>query len=116
MFNQSNIEQLFVNIHNILSDNGCLLTNAYRDLTEVLSSTFQSNILLAYNNNNNNNMMENTNVIISGSIKSTKRIASKEQAINEAQRLDSNAHLEFSLAKILSLGYQGPLTKKLSSD
>ena len=106
-----NTEEFFTGIRNILTDHGCLLTNAnlsitaYQRLTQVLSSTFDANILLAHNN-----IVENACVIVSGSKQSIVPIASKERAIAEAQQLESNAHLEFSISRLLSVAYCGPLS------
>jgi spermidine synthase len=111
-----NTEQFFASMHNILSDHGCLSTNAnlpttdsFCRLTQALSSTFEMNILLAHNN-----IVENARVIISGSRQNLLSIASREQANQEAQRFESNAHLEFSMARLLSLAYRGPLTENTS--
>ena len=108
-----NTEQFFASMHSILSDHGCLSTNAnlpttnsFCHLAQALSSTFEMNILLAHNN-----IVENARVIISGSRQNLLSIASREQAIQEAQRFQSHAHLEFSMARLLSLAYRGPLTE-----
>lgn len=77
-----------------------MVTNADQQLTRTLSSTFQSNILIAHNN---------ARIIISGNGQSTAPIASKEQTIKAAEQLHSNAHLEFSLARVLSLAYRSPI-------
>lgn len=67
---------------------------AYRRLTKELSSTFEVNVSLVYNNT-----VENARIIISGSKPSIAVIASIEQAVQRAQQLESNAHLEFSLSR-----------------
>lgn len=111
-----NTEEFFNSIRNVLTDHGCLLTNAnlstaaYQRLTQVLSATFDTNILFAHNN-----IVENARVIISGSKQSIGPIASRERAIAEAQQLESNAHLEFSMSRLLSLAYCGPLSANTSS-
>lgn len=105
-----NTEDFFTRIRKVLNSHGCLLTNAnlsstaYQRLTQVLSSTFDANILFAHNN-----IVENARIIISGSQQSVVPIATKERAIAEAQQLESNAQLEFSIARLLSLAYGGPL-------
>ena len=90
--------EITANIRNILNDNGCLVTNG----DQALSLKFQSNISLVYKNNKK----ENTHVMICGDMHLTERIGLKEKAINEAKQLEISAHLEFSLAKLLSFSYQ----------
>jgi spermidine synthase len=110
-------EQFFADIYNILSEHSCLATNAnlsttdaFHRLIKALSSTFEENILLAHNN-----ILENSRVIISGTRRSLMPIASKKQAIEEAERLQCNAHFEFNLAQLLSIAYQGSLNEITSS-
>jgi spermidine synthase len=108
-----NTKQFFASIHHILSEHGCLSTNAnlpttesFHRLTKALSATFEMNILLAHKNIN-----EDARIIISGSQQNLLSIASREQAIQKAQRFESNVHLEFSMTRLLSLAYRGPLTE-----
>ena len=99
-----NTEQFFTGLRHILNDHGCLSTNAnvspsaFHQLTQVLSSTFSTNILLAHNN-----ILENARVIMSGDKQSLRAMASKEQAIDQARQFQFNAHLEFNLAQCLLL-------------
>ena len=106
-----NTQQFFLHLHHILNDDGCPTTNsnlpttvAFNRLVQALCSTFESNILLAHTNT-----IENARIIISGRQSSLTSIASEEQAIREAERLESNAHFEFSLSRLISLAYQGLL-------
>lgn len=106
-------EEFFASIRTILSDQGCVSTNAnlstidaFRQLKQTLFSTFEMNILFAHNS-----IVENARLIISGRRQTLRLIASFEQAIREAQRFQLNAHLEFSLSRIISLAYQGPVTE-----
>jgi hypothetical protein len=104
-------------MRNILSDHSCLVTNAnlstvdaFNLLARALSSVFEENVLLAHNN-----IVENARVIISGSRQSLIPFASKKQVLEQAQRLQSNAHFEFNMARLLSVAYRGTLTENTSS-
>ena len=105
-------EQFFPHIRHILHDHGCCVTNssspkiASHRLMQVLSSIFEANVSFAYNNE-----VGNARIIISGSKPSIAAIASKEQAVQRAQQLESNAHLEFSLSRSLSLVHHDVLLK-----
>ena len=111
-----NTKQFFASIHHILSEHGCLLTNAnlpttesFHRLTQALSTIFEMNILLAHNN-----VIEDARVVISGSQKNLLSVASREQTIKKAQRFESNVHLEFGMSRLLSLAYRGPLIENTS--
>lgn len=104
-----NTRQFFVNLRQILNEDGCLVTNsnlpttvAFNQLVQALSSTFKSNIQLAHTNT-----IENACVIISGSQSSLTSIASQTEAIQQAERLEMNARLEFSLSSLISNAYRG---------
>ena len=111
-----NAEQFFVSVHRILSERGCLLINAnlptahgFTRLTQAVSSVFEMNILLAHNN-----LVENARVIVSGRRQSLLPIASYERAFQGAKTLESDAHLEFGMARLMSLAYRGPLNENTS--
>ena len=104
-----NTRQFFLNLEHILNDDGCLATNcnlptatACNRLQQMLSSTFEKNILLAHTN-----VVENAQVIISGNQSSLASIGSAELAFRAAQRLEVEARLEFSLSGLISLAYRG---------
>lgn len=104
-----NTRQFFVNLQQLLNNDGCLTTNcnlptvtAYNRLQQVLSLTFETNILLAHTN-----VVENAQVIISGNHLSLASIGSPELAFRAAQRLEVEARLEFSLSGLISLAYRG---------
>ncbi|CAF0953041.1 unnamed protein product [Adineta steineri] len=111
-----NTRQFFTNLHGILTNGGCLATNSnvstneeFTRLVETLSSTFEANLLLAHSN-----ILENSRVIISGSRSSLAPIISQDQAVQEAKRLEVNAHLEFGLSRLISLAYRGLLNESAS--
>ncbi len=113
-----NTRPFFLHLRRILNDNGCLVTNSnlpttvtFNCLIQVLSSTFESNILLAHTNT-----IENARIIISGSHSSLTSIASQSKTIQEAKRLEFNARLEFSLSRLISLAYRGPLIDNPPND
>lgn len=110
-------KQFFVSMHNILNDHGSVSTNAnlfttdaFCQLSQVLSSTFEMNIVLAHDN-----ITEHVRIVISGSRQTLLSIASCDQAVQEAQRLQSDAHFEFNMSRLISLAYQGPLIENTSS-
>ena len=113
-----NTRQFLVNLNHILMDDGCLTINAnlpttvaFNRLVQALSSTFESNILLAQTNT-----LENARIIISGKQWSLASIASKEEAVQEAKRLELDARFEFSLARLISLAYRGVIIDGTSND
>ncbi|CAF3701599.1 unnamed protein product [Rotaria sordida] len=109
-----NTAQFFLNISGILNSDGCLATNAnlsttdaFDRLAQTCCSTFESNVLFAHTN-----IIENAHVIISGTLPCLKPITSQAQAIHEAQELESDAMLEFSLSRLIALAYRGLLIDK----
>lgn len=113
-----NTRQFFTNLRHILNDDGCLITNAnvptttaFNRLAQTLSSTFQSNILLSHSNT-----IENARIIISGSPSSLSSIASQTEAIRQAEQLELNACLEFSLAHLISHAYRGFINNNMQND
>ncbi|CAF1049740.1 unnamed protein product [Adineta steineri] len=106
---QINNRQFFLKLHEILHDDGCLITNvnipttiAFNRIVQTLSSIFESNILLAHTNT-----IENARVIISGNEPSLRLISSKTETIRQAERFEIDACLEFSLSRLISVAYQG---------
>jgi spermidine synthase len=100
--------QFFVSLCHILNDDGCLATNcnlptatSYNQLLRGLVSTFACNILLA-----DTNVMENARVIISGNQSSMESIGSKELAVEAAEKLQMDVHLEFSLSCLIARAYR----------
>lgn len=113
-----NTREFFTNLRRILNDDGCLITNsnlptivAFNRLIQTLSATFQSNILLSHSNT-----IENARVIISGYPSSLSSIASQVEAIRQAEQLETNAHLEFSLAHLISRAYRGFINDNIQND
>ena len=113
-----NTHQFFANLRCILTDDGCLATNSnlpttitFNRLVQALSITFEANILLGHSNT-----MENARIIISGSHSSLSSIASQAQAIQEAERLQSDAHFEFNLVHLLLLAYRGLINNSKSNN
>jgi spermidine synthase len=107
-----NTNEFFVNLRDILTDDGCVATNGNLPtndscdrLKRALVSTFEANIFFAHSNST-----ENASIIISGSQLSLISINSPEQTVEKAQRLESDACLEFSLARLLSVAHRGLLT------
>ncbi|CAF4257600.1 unnamed protein product [Rotaria socialis] len=106
-----NTSQFFSNLHGILNNGGCLVTNAnlptndvYARLIQTCSSTFESNVLFAHTN-----IIENARVIISGTRTCLTSISSPAQAIQKAQWLESDVLLEFSLSRLVTFAYRGLL-------
>lgn len=106
-----NTHTFFADLHRILHDDGCLITNAnlpttitFDKLVQTLSSTFESNISFMHTNT-----VENARVIFSGRHSSLSSIDSKEHAIRQAKQLEIDAQLEFDLAHLISLAYQGSI-------
>lgn len=106
-----NTHQFYVHLRRILNDDGCLATNAnvsnnatFDQLIQALTASFEVNILLAHNNT-----IENARIIISGNHSCLVPIISQSKAIHEAEQFQSNARLEFSLARLLSLAYKGSI-------
>jgi spermidine synthase len=113
-----NTRHFFVQLRRILHDDGCLATNsnvpttdAFNRLVQALSSTFESNIILAHSNT-----MENARIIISGSDLSLGSISSQAQAIREAERLELDARFQFSFSRLISLAYRGPFIDTMPND
>ncbi|CAF2392574.1 unnamed protein product [Rotaria sp. Silwood2] len=106
-----NTAQFFFNLHRILNNDGCLATNAnlptthaFDRLVQTCCSTFESNVSFAHTN-----IIENARVIISGTLSCLKPITSQAQAMEESQKLELNALLEFSLSRLIALAYRGLL-------
>lgn len=104
-----NSQQFFINLRQILNDDGCLITNsnlpttvAFNRLVQTLSSTFKSNILLSHSNT-----IETARVIISGHPSPLSSMASQIEATRQAEQLEMNARLEFSLTHLISHAYRG---------
>jgi spermidine synthase len=105
--------QFFINLRGILTNDGCLATNsnvstteAFDQLVQTLTSTFEANILLTHIIS-----IESARVIISSNRASLTPIISQEQAIQEAKRLETNVGFEFGLSRLLLLAYRGLLVK-----
>lgn len=110
--------QFFLNLHHILNDDGCLLTNsnfpsttAFNRLLDGLCTTFESNILLAHTNT-----IENARIIISGSQSCLTSISSQDEAIRQAEQLEKNARFEFSLSRLISHAYRGLITNNTKNN
>ena len=106
---QMESRQFFVNLQQILTNNGCVITNVnvpssavFNRIIQRLCSIFESNILLAHTNT-----IENARVIISGKDACLRSISSKADTIHQAERFEIEARLEFSLSHIISRAYRG---------
>ncbi|UJR06701.1 hypothetical protein I4U23_010987 [Adineta vaga] len=73
-----NSKQFFLNIHRVLNNNGCLVTSlnvpstlVFNEITQLLTSAFDSNISLAHTNT-----IENARAIISGNESSLRSVSS----------------------------------------
>ncbi|CAF1333548.1 unnamed protein product [Adineta ricciae] len=102
-------QQFFLNLRQILNDNGCLITNVnvpetivFNRIVQKLTSVFESNILLAHTNT-----IENARVIISGSQSSIGLLSSRTEAIQQAEMFQLKTHLEFNLSNLISRAYRG---------
>ena len=109
MHGHMNTRQFFVNLYQILNDDGCLATNcnfptasAFSRLLKALSATFERNILFAHSN-----VVENAKVMISGNPSSLASIDMQQQAVQAARRVEMDTHLEFRLLRLISLAYRG---------
>ncbi|UJR19788.1 hypothetical protein I4U23_022922 [Adineta vaga] len=112
---QINSQQFVLNLHRILNNNGCLITNVnvpstidFDRIVQRLTSVFESNILLAHTNT-----IENARVIISGNQSSLTSISSRTETIQQAERFEIETHLEFSFSHLISLAYHGLINKKI---